>query len=299
MEVGRHVYMGAGWSGHRCRPDDSGGARAMRVSAGNSTWEDQGMAWDIERVDGCAVVVMNSNKVNVQNDGFFADLHAAFDVLERDFSACPVVLTGQGDVFSAGIDFRYSFDIFGSGDLDIIRAWYRAYRETNLRIFRYPRPTVAAVNGHAIAGGLITALDCDFRIAARKPATFGLNEVPIGIPMPAAYVEIIKYALGERVGALTTLRGLLYTLEEAEDLGFFHAVVAPEQLLPAAIRWAGCIDPDCNIAYAMSKKALQDNTLRQIEERTTVLDAALAEGMSDAGNRRAQDRRRREIMKNG
>jgi enoyl-CoA hydratase len=40
------------------------------------------------------------------------------------------------------------------------------------------------VNGHAIAGGLITALDCDFRIAARKPARFGLNEVPIGIPMP-------------------------------------------------------------------------------------------------------------------
>jgi hypothetical protein len=71
--------------------------------------------------------------------------------------------------------------------------------------------TVAAVNGHAITGGLITALDCDFCIAARKSATFGLNEVPIGIPMPAAYVEIIKCALGDQVGALTTLRGLLYT----------------------------------------------------------------------------------------
>ena len=254
------------------------------------------MAWDIEVTDGCAVVRMNTNKVNVQNDRFFADLHGAFGRLERDFSELPVVLTGQGDTFSAGIDFQYSFEIFGSGSLDTIREWYRAYRETNLRIFKYPRPTVAAVNGHAIAGGLITALDCDFRVAARKTAKFGLNEVPIGIPMPAAYVEIIKYALGDQVGALATLRGKLYDLEEATRLGFFHEVVEPEQLLSTAIDYARCITPDCNTAYAMSKKALQDGVLRQIDERTVALDVLLPQGMSDSGNRRAQDRRRQEIM---
>ena len=202
------------------------------------------MAWDIEVLNGCAVVRMNTNKVNVQNDRFFADLHDAFDRLEREFSDLPVVLTGQGDVFSAGIDFQYSFGIFGSGSHDTIRQWYRTYRETNLRIFQYPRPTVAAVNGHAIAGGLITAFDCDFRVAARKPARFGLNEVPIGIPMPAAYVEIIKYALGGPVAALATLRGKLYELEEASRLGFFHEVVEPDKLLETAISYARCITPD-------------------------------------------------------
>jgi len=257
------------------------------------------MAWDIEVKDGCAVVRMTTNKVNVQNEHFFADLNNAFDRLERELNELPVVLTGQGDVFSAGIDFQYSFEIFGSGNADTIRDWYRTYRETNLRIFRYPRPTVAAVNGHAIAGGLITALDCDFRIAARKSAKFGLNEVPIGIPMPAAYVEIIKYALGDQVGALATLRGKLYGLDEAARLGFFHEVVDPEQLLPTAIAYASCITPDCNTAYAMSKKALQDSVLRQIDERTVALDALLPQGMSDPGNRLAQDRRRQEIMKNG
>ena len=254
------------------------------------------MAWDIEVVDQCAVVRMNTNKVNVQNDRFFADLHTAFDRLEREFADLPVVLTGHGDVFSAGIDFQYSFEVFGSGDLGKIRAWYRAYRETNLRIFKYPRPTVAAVNGHAIAGGLITALDCDFRIAARKAAKFGLNEVPIGIPMPAAYVEIIKYALGDQVGALTTLRGKLYDVAEAERLGFFHEVVEPGQLVATAIDYARCITPDCNTAYAMSKRALQDAVLRQIDERSVALDDLLPAGMSDSGNRRAQDRRRQEIM---
>jgi len=255
------------------------------------------MAWDIEVVDGCAVVRMNTNKVNVQNSPFFSDLHRAFDRLEREFGELPVVLTGQGDAFSAGIDFQYSFEIFGSGSHDKIREWYRTYRETNLRIFQYPRPTVAAINGHAIAGGLITALDCDFRVAARKNAKFGLNEVPIGIPMPAAYVEIIKYALGEQVGALTTLRGELYSLDQADKLGFFHEVVEPEQLLPTAVRYARCITPDCNTAYSMSKKALQDSVMRQIEDRTVALDEHLPAGMSDEGSRRAQDIRGQEIMR--
>ena len=75
-------------------------------------------------------------------------------------------------------------------------AWFEAYRATNLRIFTYPRPTVAAINGHAYAGGLITAFDCDLRIAAEGDLQFALNEVPIGIPMPAVYCEIIKYAIG-------------------------------------------------------------------------------------------------------
>lgn len=254
------------------------------------------MAWDIDVVDECAVVRMNTNKVNVQNERFFADLHAAFDRLEREFGDLPVVLTGQGEVFSAGIDFQYSFEIFSGGHARI-RQWYRDYRATNLRIFQYPRPTVAAINGHAIAGGLITALDCDFRVAARMPAKFGLNEVPIGIPMPAAYVEIIKYALGSQVGALATLRGKLYDLDEAMRLGFFHEVVSPADLLSTAIGYARCITPDCNIAYAMSKKALQDGVMRQIEERTPSLDEGLPAGMSDPGNRRAQDRRRQEIMR--
>src|ERR1044072_3542032 len=149
------------------------------------------MPWTIERKHHhVAVVTKNTNKVNAQNPAFFADLHAAFDRLETEFNDYAVVLTGTGAVFSAGLDFDYHFPLFARRSVPEIDAWFEAYRATNLRLFTYPRPTVAAINGHAYAGGLITALGCDHRIADEGPLQFSLNEVPIGIPMPAVYFAI-------------------------------------------------------------------------------------------------------------
>ena len=152
------------------------------------------MPWKIERKhEHVVVVTMNTNKVNAQNPAFFADLHTAFDRLETEFEDCAVVLTGTGKVFSAGLDLDHHFAMFARRNLKEIDDWFAAYRLTNLRLFTYPRPTVAAINGHAYAGGFITAIDCDYRIAMEGAPQFALNEVPIGIPMPAVYCEIIKY----------------------------------------------------------------------------------------------------------
>jgi enoyl-CoA hydratase/carnithine racemase len=90
------------------------------------------MAWDIEVVDECAVVRMNTNKVNVQNERFFADLHGAFDRLEGEYGNLPVVVTGQGDVFSAGIDFQYSFEISA---VEVTTRSVNGIRRTARRIF--------------------------------------------------------------------------------------------------------------------------------------------------------------------
>ena len=154
------------------------------------------MSWTIERRGRVAVVTMTTNPVNAQNRAFFADLHEAFDVLERDHAESPIVLTGTGTRFSAGLDLREHFPLF-AGDRAAVASWFRDYRATNMRLFTYRRPTVAAVNGHAFAGGLITAAVCDHRVAVAEGVRFGLNEVPIGIPMPAVYVRMLAYAWGE------------------------------------------------------------------------------------------------------
>jgi enoyl-CoA hydratase/carnithine racemase len=256
------------------------------------------MPWTIERKhDHVAVVTMTTNKVNAQNPAFFADLHAAFDRLEAEFSECAIVLTGTGAVFSAGLDFDHHFPLFARRSLKEIDAWFDAYRATNLRLFTYPRPTVAAINGHAYAGGLITAFGCDHRMAAEGDLQFALNEVPIGIPMPAIYCEIIKYGVGLRAASELTLFGQIYDLAAAIRMGIVQKTAAPEKLLNTAVAWAAVVPPDCYPAYAFSKRALQATTMAAIDAAARLDSDWLSRGMSDPGSLRAHAHRYRELKR--
>lgn len=211
-----------------------------------------------------AVVTMNTNKANAQNEAFFVDLHEALDRLDREPPPAGIVLTGQGSIFSAGIDLKYSLPLFATRDLRAIREWFGRYRATNVRLFTYPRPIVAAINGHAFAGGVITALCCDYRIAAEGPARFALNEVPIGIPMPAVYCEIIRYAVGTSNATLATLFGQEFDAHGAQQVGFVHETVPADKLIEAAVNRATLIPNDAMAAYAGAKRGLQAPTLASI-----------------------------------
>lgn len=232
------------------------------------------MSWGIERDGNVVIVEMAGTKANVQNDVFFENLHAAFDRLERDFADCAVVLTARGSCFSAGLDFDSVFPIFASGDTVAMADWLRRYQATNLRLWRFARPTVAAINGHAYAGGLLTALTCDYRIAA-DGARFRMNEVPIGIAVPGVFVEIIRCAIGQRAAALMTLFGREYDAQQAHRLGLVDDVTGPEGLLPAAVGIARAIEPNAFEAYAATKRSLQAAALERIETVAARMDEEL------------------------
>lgn len=245
------------------------------------------MAWLIELHRDVAVVYMNTNEVNRQNDRFFADLEDALDLLERDHAERPVVLTSAAGVFSAGFDFDYWFPPIQRNDAAAVGGAYHRFKKINQRLFTLPRPTVAAINGHAYAGGLITALCCDARIACHGPLRLGLNEVAIGLAMPAHFTEIVRYALGTRLAAELILRGRLYEAEEAARLGIVDALVAPETLIEAAVERAGELAPDSMTAYGFSKRALQAPTVRRLDEDSERLDEAFAESWCSPQARRA------------
>jgi enoyl-CoA hydratase len=254
------------------------------------------MPWTIERKhDHVAVVTMNTNKVNAQNPAFFDDLHATFDRLEVEFSDCAAVLTGSGFTFSAGLDFDHHFPLFARQSLEEIDAWFEAYRATNLRLFTYPRPTVAAINGHAYAGGLITAFACDHRIASEGALQFALNEVPIGIPMPAVYCEIIKHAIGPRAASELTLFGQVYDIAAPLKMGVIDKTAALGRLLEDAVAWAALVSPDCYPAYAFAKRALQATTMAAMDAAARLDRDWLSRGMSEPASLRAHARRYREL----
>lgn len=230
------------------------------------------MRWEIEPFDGVAIVRMRSSRGNKQNPEFFAELIEAFDRLDRDHPRSPIVLTGTGQIFSVGIDFEYSFALFQRRDLDAIRAWFKEFRGAMLRVFGTLRPTVAAVNGHAYAGGLILALCCDARVAQAGDFQCGINEVPVGIPMPSVYTELLRHRLGTPVTTEAILTGRTYTPDEALAAGIYQQVVDPERLVAAAVERARCVPSECLPAYEHSKRMLQTPVLQLMSALSEALD---------------------------
>lgn len=247
------------------------------------------MSWIIERYDRVAVVTMNTNVVNAQNLAFFADFREAFDRLERDHRSSPVVLTGTDTRFSAGLDLEEHIPLF-AGEPDRVASWFDTYRAMNMRLFTYPRPTIAAVNGHAFAGGLITAALCDHRIAINDGARFGMTEATIGIPVPAVYVRMLAYAWGEAVAARACLRGEVFDSLQASALGLVHELATSENLLERAIAVARQTQADCMEQYAFTKRASQAPALRDIGDLADPLDTDFPRSVTTEEARRAHRR---------
>lgn len=233
------------------------------------------MSWQIERIGDVAVVSMNSNPMNVMGEGFFSDLEEAFATLESDHTESPVVLTSSEKAFSAGLDLKYHLSLFASGDEEEIRQWYERFRGALFRVFTYERPVVAAVNGHAIAGGLILALCCDYRVCVDSGARFGLNEVTIGFPVPSAIAQIALYALGTAVAQQVMTTGFLYEPRDAVRLGFFDESREADELLSHCAQFAGQYGPSLIPGYAFSKRALRREVVANMEGACAEVDRGL------------------------
>ena len=147
-------------------------------------------SYRIEWRDGLALVRLTCGKANALNPRSLAALERALDEATGG-GARGIILTGYERFFSAGLDL---VDLYGleRDAMDAFMAWFDAIM---LRVFTYPRPVVAAVGGHAVAGGAVLALACDARVTGADAGRFGLNEIRLGVPFPASALEIIRHAV--------------------------------------------------------------------------------------------------------
>ena len=233
------------------------------------------MNWLIEEQESVVIIKMSSNKLNLMNDTFFNDLNNAFDTVDADYPQKPVVLTSVGNVFSAGFDLNHCFPIFENGDPEEILEWFEQSRSSILRVFKFDRPLIGAINGHAIAAGLILSLCCDMRFAVSTNAKFGLNEVTIGFPMPVVFAEIIRFTLGNRRAEEMLYKGILYNPDDALKLGVFHDITDQHNLMDMALGYAAQFNSDNIFAYSAAKNALRGEIYNRIENTSNDLDKDL------------------------
>jgi enoyl-CoA hydratase len=137
-----------------------------------------------------------------------------------------LVLTGTDKIFSAGVDL---FRILGGGR-DYIAQFLPALERVCLALLRFRKPLVAAINGHAIAGGCVIACACDARLLTRGRATIGVPELRVGVPFPPAALEILRCALAPHVLRAAVVSADAHPPEQALAKGFVDELVDPEQL---------------------------------------------------------------------
>lgn len=169
-----------------------------------------------------------------------------------------VVLTGAGRCFSAGVDLKRIID----GGTDYVAAFLPALSIAALALFDHPRPVVAAVNGHALAGGCVLAAACDVRLMSA--GTIGLTELAAGVPFPTVPLEIMRHAVGAAASGLV-LTARTMDPEAARSIGLVDEVVDPDSLLPAALAWAERLALTPSAVFALSKEQLHRPARQRID----------------------------------
>ena len=222
----------------------------------------------IQRSDdgGVALIRMEHKPANVLTTEFSDALNAEFDRVREDGSVEAVVLTGTGSAFSAGVElFRVVDD--GAAYVESLLASLGVLF-SKLRAF--PKPVVAAVNGHAIAGGAVIACACDYRVMSRGNGRIGLPELRVGVPFPSVAFDIVRAAVPQRYQREVLLLGRSYDPEAAAERGFVDEMVPPEQLIERAREIAVELTSIPAATYDLTKRQLS-----RAEGRAAELDDEL------------------------
>jgi len=211
---------------------------------------------EIQTVGTVQVLALSSGRVNVLDVQLLEELTATIRELQRSGSGA-LVVTGAGRVFCAGVDLKRVLQ----GGADYTDRLIPALSDAFVAMFCYPGPTVAAINGAAIAGGCVLACACDRRLMS-PDAQIGASEVRVGVPFPAAALEVVRYACGDHAEEVL-LGGRLYRGADAVASGLAHRVIA-EDLLKAAVAEASDLGDISVDAYRHTKAQLRAPTLARI-----------------------------------
>src|SRR5271168_2621120 len=220
---------------------------------------------------GVATITLNrADKRNAISFELIDDLLRALQEVEAS-EARVLIVTGAGKAFSSGMDLDNLKALIGRSPEQNLKD-----SETMVRLFRslyeFPKVTIAAVNGAAIAGGTGLALLCDFTLAGPE-AKFGYTEVRIGF-VPAIVSTFLLRQTGEKYARDLLLTGRIIGAEEASRMGLVNEILAPEKLMARARELAAQLMENSPASLRATKKLLSEHARSELD---TQIEAAVRE----------------------
>jgi enoyl-CoA hydratase len=226
---------------------------------------------------GVTVVRLAHGKVNALDVELLQAIAGAFGGLEPERA---VVFTGAGRAFSAGVDLKRIAD----GGADYVAGFRPALSAAVKAVFDHPGPVVAAINGHAIAGGCVLAAACDVRLMSG--GTIGLSEMRVGVPFPAVPLEVMRHLMGPLTRRLVWNAELLDPAA-AQAIGLIDEVVAPGELQAAALAAAARLARISPEVFAHTKRQLQGPARERLASVSQAEDDATTRMWASPGTQAA------------
>jgi enoyl-CoA hydratase len=230
----------------------------------------------VEAKDSTAVVRIDRPPANAMSPELVEEIIAVTaDLAASEPEA--VVIVGRDGFFSAGLDLNLvpALDAAGQAEMimginRMVAAWYG-----------FERPVVGAINGHAIAGGIVLALCADYRVGS-KEGKLGLTEARVGVPYPANAIAVVKAELSPPAARYLVLRAHLVEPPEALELGLVDALADPKDVLDRAVEMAAELGEMPSDGYATVKRQLRGPALAEMQRVVESGTDPLAQGWLSA-----------------
>ena len=225
------------------------------------------MTIESREIGSSRVLQMRHGRANAIDIELFEELTAVLEKAAGD-GCRALVVTGTGPIFSAGVDLRR---VLAEGE-EYLRRFVPLIGEGLRRLFSFPRPVVAAINGHAVAGGCIMACACDRRIAAAGGATVGVPELRVGVPYPSTALEILRFVVGDRALEEVVYAAGTSGLEEAREIGLVDEIVPAEGLIDRAVAVAERMSRVAPETFAVTKRQIRRPVLDRLDAGAEAVD---------------------------
>jgi enoyl-CoA hydratase len=210
--------------------------------------------------DGIRVLTLTRPPANALTLEVIEELKRAMIDIGADAKVRAVILRGNDRFFSAGLDLA---EMAQGGAEKMVNF---GLDDGVFALWTLPKPTIAEISGHAVAGGSILALACDLRIAANGPYKIGLNETTLGLAFPAGAMEIARLSLPHHFLARLLLGGGVYMPDEALEVGYVHEVIERDLLRDRCLSVARELGQAPARAYAYNKASLQAEALGRLRK---------------------------------